>query len=267
LYGNPAGYERYMGRWSMALAPTFLRFACSCEPGALLDMGCGTGSLMRTAARCFPRARLIGMDPVASYLRHARATVAPERADFVVGFVEQMPFADGMFDCCLSLLLLQEIREREPALREMRRVTRDGGIVAACQWDFGHGMPMSLAIREVLSAVAPDVYERLSKRQATAFTSEAELRQHWEAAGLADVETARLATTLAYASFDDLWQPLLSGSTPVTAAVAALPSDARDEVHRRLRKRFLGDRPDNAFSLRAEAFAVRGRCVHPARDQ
>jgi ubiquinone/menaquinone biosynthesis C-methylase UbiE len=248
-----------MGRWSMALAPTFLRFACSCEPGALLDMGCGTGSLMRTAARCFPRARLIGMDPVASYLRHARATVAPERADFVVGFVEQMPFADGMFDCCLSLLLLQEIREREPALREMRRVTRDGGIVAACQWDFGRGMPMSLAIREVLSVVVPDVCERLGRRQSTAFTSEAELRQHWEAAGFADVETTRLVTTLSYASFDDLWQPLLSGSTPVTAAVAALPSDACDEVHRRLRERFLGERPDSSFSLRAEAFAVPGR--------
>ena len=54
------------------------------------------------------------------------------------------------------------------------------------------------------------------------------------------------------------WQPLLSGSTPVTAAVAALPLEARDAVHRRLKERLLGA-DDGAFSLQAEAFAVRGR--------
>jgi ubiquinone/menaquinone biosynthesis C-methylase UbiE len=197
------------------------------------------------------------MDPVPGYLAHARATVEGGRADFVVGLVEQIPFADGVFDCCLSLLLLQEIRDRRLALDEMHRVTGQGGIVAACQWDFRHGMPMSVAIREVLNVVVPDVCEGLGKRQASAFASEAELRQHWQAAGLREVETARLVTTRTYASFDDLWQPLLSGSTPVTAAVAALPLDARHEVHRRLKERLLGR--DGSFSLQAEAFAVRGR--------
>jgi SAM-dependent methyltransferase len=193
-----------------------------------------------------------------------RATVAGGRADFVVGLVEQIPFADGVFDCCLSLLVLQEIRDRELALGEMHRVTGQGGIVAACQWDFRHGMPISVAIREVLNVVVPDVCEGLGKRQASAFASEAELRQHWQAAGLREVETARLVTTRTYASFDDLWQPLLSGSTPVTAAVAALPLDARPEVHRRLRERLLGRSRDGSFSLQAEAFAVRGRAGRQA---
>jgi hypothetical protein len=80
-----------------------------------------------------------------------------------------------------------------------------------------------------------------------------------EAAGPADVETARLAATISYASFDDLWQPLLTGSTPVTAAVAAIQADARDEVRRQLKERLLGKRGDGSFSLQAEAFAVRGR--------
>jgi hypothetical protein len=141
----------------------------------------------------------------------------------------------------------------------MHRVTDQGGIVAACQWDFRHGMPISVTIREVLNIVVPDVCESLGKRQATVFTSEAELHQHWEAAGLTDVETARLVTTLSYASFDDLWQPLLSGSTPVTAAVAALPPEAREEVHRGLAKRLVGESHNGSFSLQAEAFAVRGR--------
>jgi hypothetical protein len=74
-----------------------------------------------------------------------------------------------------------------------------------------------------------------------------------EAAGPADVETAHLAATISYASFDDLWQPLLSGSTPVTAAVAALPPAAREQMHRRLAERFLGESHNGSFSLQAEA--------------
>ena len=259
LYGNPAGYEGYMGRWSMALAPSFVRFACSHEPNSLLDLGCGTGSLIRAAAQSFPRARLVGMDPVPDYLAYPRATVERGRATFVVGLVEQIPFADGVFDCCLSLLLLQEIQDRELALSEMRRVTGRGGIVAACQWDFRHGMPMLAAIGEVLHEVSPEVYESLGTRQTSPFTSEAELRRYWKAAGLADVETARLVTTRPYTSFDYLWQPLLSGSTPVSAAVATLPQEVRDEVHWRLRERILGESRDESFTLRAEAFAIRGR--------
>ena len=78
-------------------------------------------------------------------------------------------------------------------------------------------------------------------------------------AGLDDIETARLVATLSYASFGDLWQPLRSGSTPVTAVVAALPLDACDEVHRRLAEGLFGKSRDGSCSLKAEAFAVRGR--------
>jgi len=126
LYSNPAAYESYMGRWNMTLAPAFLRFACSREPSALLDIGCGTGSLLRAAAASFPQTRLVGVDAVPDYLVHARGAMASGQAQLIAGLVEQMPFADGIFDCCLSLLLLQEIRERGPALHEMRRVTPAG---------------------------------------------------------------------------------------------------------------------------------------------
>jgi SAM-dependent methyltransferase len=201
------------------------------------------------------------MDAVPDYLVHAKGTMVSGQAQFIAGLVEQMPFADGIFDGCLSLLLLQEIRERGPALHEMRRVTLPGAVVAACQWDFDHGMPLSTAIRDALQAVAPDMGENLGKRQSGAFASEAELQEHWEGAGFAEVATTRLVVTLSYASFDDLWQPLLSGSTPVTAAVAALPPEAREQVRRRLRERLVGAGRDGGFSLRAAAFAVRGRSI------
>lgn len=258
MYSNPAGYESYMGRWSARLAPSFLRFACAEEPRFMLDVGCGTGSLIRAAATSFSRSRLAGLDPYGPYLVHARATMSAGRAQFVTGRIEALPFADGTYDHCLSLLVLQEIRDRARAMSEMRRVTRHGGIVATCQWDFGEGMPMIAAVREAVKAIAPSHYDS-NCGTGNAFTSLIELRRQWSSAGLEDIETARLGVTLSYASFVDFWSPLLSGSTAMTTLVATLPSDAREAVRRRLKETIVGGSRDRSFSLTAQAFAIRGR--------
>jgi SAM-dependent methyltransferase len=172
---------------------------------------------------------------------------------------EALPFVTGTFDHCVSLLVLQEIRDRARALDEARRVTRRGGIVAACQWDFGRGMALVAALREAVEAVAPEACRAATDGQPRAFASEAELRAAWEAAGLASVETARLAVTLSYGGFAELWRPLLGASTPMSALVASLPPAAREAVRRRLRGTMLGGRGDGPLVLEAEAFAVRGR--------
>jgi SAM-dependent methyltransferase len=263
VYGNPAGYEGYMGRWSAALAPSFLRFARVGRPEAVLDVGCGTGSLLRAAADAFPAARLVGLDPVPAYLAHARSTMQRGRR---AGLAEALPVVDAAFDCCLSLLVLQEIRDRARALGEMRRVTRSGGTIAACQWDFGRGMPVLAALWRALEAVAPEACRALDGGPARAFASAAELRRHWEAAGLVEVETGRVAATLSYGNFAELWRPLLGGSTPTTALLGPLSPEGREAVRRRLRREIAGGRDDDPFVLAAEAFVVRGRVAGATRS-
>ena len=258
LYSNPAGYESYMGRWSAGLAPCFLRFACSEEPRFVLDVGCGTGSLIRAAATSFPCARLVGLDPCFPYLVFARTTADAGHVELVAGRMEALPFADGTCDHCLSLLVLQDIRDRARAMSEMRRVTRRGGIVAACQWDFGDGMPMIAAVREAVKAIAPSHYESGSSTR-NAFTSLAELHQQWSSAGLEAIESTRLSVALSYTNFADFWLPLLSGSTAMTTLVASLPADAREAVRYRLKDTIAGGSRDRSFSLTAQAFAIRGR--------
>jgi hypothetical protein len=152
--------------------------------------------------------------------------------------------------------VLQEIRDRAAALREMHRVTRRNGIVAACQWDFDQGMPMTAALREAFAAVAPDVAEAGS---APGFRSLAELEDAWGAVGFEGIESARLTVTLSYEGFSDLWSPILSGPTPATALIAALPSDTREAVGRKLMEILPGARGGRPFSLTAHAFAIRGR--------
>lgn len=259
MYTNPGGYDAYMGRWSAVLAPAFLKFACVRRPASILDIGCGTGSLLRAAAESWPTSRLIGLDPVPAFIRHAQCTIASDRTEFIAGAAEALPFADQAFECCLSLLVLQDIENRELALSEMRRVTRGDGIIAACQWDFDRGMPIIAALRDALEIAAPGVCEARNPGAVHAFSSEAELSQCWQGADLRDVETSRIAVTLTYPSFTDLWQPLLSGSTPMTSLVVSLSSRARDEVRRILRRKFAVSGGDAPFAITSEALAVRGR--------
>ena len=236
-----------------------LRFACRDSPRSLLDLGCGTGNLLRAAAEAFPRSSLFGIDLCVPFVDRARATTGPPFPNYAIGRTEELPFADNVFHHCLSLLLLQEIQDRAAALREMHRVTQEKGIVAACQWDFENGMPMIAALREALVAVAPAMHDCARSGSARAFTGLQELETAWRSAGLEDVETARIPVTLSYVNFADLWSPVLAGSTPTTALVAALPGKTREAVGRKLYKIIPAAHHGCAFSLTAHAFAIRGR--------
>jgi hypothetical protein len=86
--------------------------------------------------------------------------------------------------------------------------------------------------------------------------SPAELRELWEAAGLATVVTAEMVVEASYQGFDDLWQPFTQGVGPAGAFCVSLEPERREalrEAYRRLLA--AGDEP---FSLKARAWFVRG---------
>jgi ubiquinone/menaquinone biosynthesis C-methylase UbiE len=260
MYSNPEAYEAYMGRWSAALAPAFLDFALAdASPVAVLDLGCGPGSLLRAAARRLAGARLVGLDPTADYLEHARTALGVRPVALVTAIAERLPFAGNVFDACLSLLVLQEFADRAAALGELHRVTRRGGIVAGAQWAFADGMPVTTAMRSALAEVAVHCCAALDAGPSRPFQDEEELRRHWESAGLVEVETTRLTAVQKYGGFDELWTPLLSGPTPASAAIASLPSAQLETVRIRLAASLGLGGPDRPFSLTARALAVRGR--------
>jgi ubiquinone/menaquinone biosynthesis C-methylase UbiE len=257
-YGDAAGYDAYMGSWSRALAPLLLDFAVPRRPVSLLDIGCGTGNLLAAAAGLFPEARLVGVDPSAALLRKARARVELAGAELLDGAAEGLPFPDADFDGCLSLLVLQEFADRFGTLREMRRVTRPGGVVAACQWDFAR-MPVIAALVDAIAAIDPDMSERLATRSPTLLNDEAELVAAWTGAGFGDVTAVRVAVVRRYRDFDDLWTSLLGGSTPSTLILAALPANERETVRMRMQARFHVASPGIELAVTAEALMVRGR--------
>jgi ubiquinone/menaquinone biosynthesis C-methylase UbiE len=253
-YANPAAYERFMGRWSARLAPSFLRFAQVRDDQHVLDVGCGTGVLSRAIISFGAAVKVTGVDPSAEYLAFAARGVRGDRARFQIGSAEALPFADGTFDAALAMLVLQDFDEPARAVREMARVTRPEGVVAACIWDFEHGLPMLSLLRQAAAALAPDEAHRSRRHNAGL----EELGTLWREFGLQEALTETFEIGMAFASFDDYWQPVLGRSTPTSAMVARVDGQTGGALAGLLRDKIGGTQPDGSFVLPARAFAVRG---------
>src|SRR5262245_43068623 len=129
-----------MGRYSTPLAVPFADFAALPPDGRILDVGCGTGALTTELARRAGPGRVTAVDPSEDYVAALRARhpgVAVVRAS-----AEELPFEGGAFAATLAQLVVNVMDDPVAGLREMARVTRARGVVAACVWDFTDGGPI-----------------------------------------------------------------------------------------------------------------------------
>ena len=120
----------------------FLSFAGIRAGMRVLDVGCGTGVVTRDiAARVGFRGAAVGVDPSRALLgvarRRARADGARGRLTFRAGDGLALPFPRASFDAALAVTVLLHVPAGDEILREMIRVTRSGGRVAALDQDFG----------------------------------------------------------------------------------------------------------------------------------
>ena len=130
-------YDRFMGRYSVPLAPLFAEFAKVDAGQKVLDVGCGPGALTSELVRRLGPSSVVAVDPSATFV-----TAARERHPEIVvrqGAAERLPFDDGAFDAALAQLVVHFMTDPIVGLGEMGRVTRQGGSVAACVWDHAGG--------------------------------------------------------------------------------------------------------------------------------
>ncbi|HEX9115791.1 MAG TPA: class I SAM-dependent methyltransferase [Anaerolineae bacterium] len=99
--------------------------AAQARPQVLLDIGCGTGRLLRCAARRWPEAQLIGVDPAPGMVRVA-SRLLPQ-ATFQSGPAEQLPLPDASVDVAMSTMSFHHWQSQVAGLREIARVLRSGG--------------------------------------------------------------------------------------------------------------------------------------------
>ncbi len=136
-------YDRFMGRYSTLLAPQMADFGGVAAGQRVVDVGCGPGALIAELVPRVGESSVSAVDPSPPFVAAARARfpgVMVEEAP-----AEALPFADDDFDAALAQLVVHFMADPVAGLREMARVTRPGGVVAACVWDLAGGRaPLSL---------------------------------------------------------------------------------------------------------------------------
>jgi ubiquinone/menaquinone biosynthesis C-methylase UbiE len=250
VFTGPAdSYDRFMGKYSGRLAPLFCEFA-RVEPAMrVLDVGCGPGALVAELVRRVGARNVTAVDPAEQFVAAAKARnpgVGIDRAS-----AEELPFPDDEFAAALAQLVVHFMSDPVAGLREMRRVTRRGGGVAACVWDHGGGEgPLSPFWHAVhaLDPSAPDESRMAGARRG-------HLTELFEEAEIEDVEEASLAVSVLHATFEEWWEPFTFGVGPAGAYLAALDAERQNEVREQCRGA-LGSGP---VTITARAWAARGR--------
>ncbi|KAF4186721.1 hypothetical protein CNMCM7927_005108 [Aspergillus lentulus] len=105
----------------------------------ILDIGCGPGTITVDLARLVPQGHITGLELSPSVLEQARSLAADNAISnitFLSADANALPFPEGTFDLVLCHQVLQHVRDPVHILREMRRVTKEGGLVAARESDY-----------------------------------------------------------------------------------------------------------------------------------
>jgi SAM-dependent methyltransferase len=187
------------------------------------------------------------VDPSEAYVAAAAARLPG--VDVRVGSAEALPYADDGFDAALAQLVVHFMGDPVAGLREMARVTKAGGVVAASVWDNAGGAgPLSPLWR-----AAQDLDPTVRDESGGAGAREGHLAALAREAGLERVEASRVTVEVAFETFDEWWEPFTLGVGSGGSYVQGLEEPRREALRARLAAE-LGPGP---FSVAASAWCVR----------
>jgi SAM-dependent methyltransferase len=244
-------YDRFMGRYSQTLAPRFARFARIRPPQQVVDVGCGPGALTLELVRMLGAESVCAVDPSQTFLAALRAH--SDGIDARHGTAEKLPLPDRAFDAALAQLVVHFMDDPVAGLREMARVTKPQGIVAACVWDHAGGRgPLSL-----FWEAAHDLDDDLQDESGLAGARAGHLAELFDAAGLHEIEDELITVEVEHASFDEWWAPFLLGVGPAGRYVEQLGPERQLQLREGCRQRT----GDAGPKVSAGAWAVRARAA------
>lgn len=254
---NPAAYQKMMGRWSELLAAKLLQTLPSLPTGKILDVGCGTGSLIAPLLKVQGITQIHGIDYSANYVAAAKERFSGDR--HVV--IEQadacsLPFEDNTFDAVYSLLVLKFVSDPAQTIREMARVVRPGGNVIAVVWYVYGGFLQHRLFWDIAALVLPECTLLREKALWLPVTKAKELKPAFEAIGLKNTVPFELSIRIEFDNFDDYWNPLEGGDGLAGQFVSSLSASKRDLLRQAIRNSYIAGRSDGPRSLVATAVAV-----------
>ena len=217
-------YDRFMGRYSAPLAPLFAEFGGVAAGQLVLDVGCGPGALTAELLARLGADSVRAVDPSESFVAAIRDRYQAVRVDQAAA--EELPFEGGEFDAALAQLVVHFMADPVAGLREMARVTRHHGVVAACVWDHAGGRgPLSL-VWDAARELDPDVDDE----SRLAGARQGHLAELLGAAGLREITESLLTVEVEHPSFEEWWEPFTLGVGPAGSYVRRLDSKRRDRL-------------------------------------
>jgi SAM-dependent methyltransferase len=237
-----------MGRYSSELSPQMADLAGVKEGQRVLDVGSGPGALTEELVRRVGADRVAAIDPSPSFV----AAVAERYGgvDARQGSAETLPYENQSFDVAIAQLVVHFMNDPLAGLREMRRVTRSGGVVAACVWDHAARRSPIGPFWDAAHRFDPDLDDEADLPGAR----QGHLADLFETAGLREITQRTLTVSVEHAAFDDWWEPFTLGVGPAGKYVASLEDERRHQI-RDLAREALGPGP---FRISGHAWAVRG---------
>jgi SAM-dependent methyltransferase len=241
-------YWRFIGRYSEMLAEQLADFA-SVEPGhTALDVGCGPGALTRVLVDRLGEAQVAAIDPSRPFVEAARARLPG--VDIREATAEHLPFESHTFDLALAELVVHFMSDPVAGITEMARVTRPGGTIAACVWDYASDTGALSPFWKVARALEPGIDDE----SGLAGVREGHLAELFELAGLHDIRSDSLTVHAEFSGFDEWWEPFTLGVGPAGSYVAGLCSEARQRLQDACRQAM----PKGSFTISARAWAAIG---------
>ncbi|GAA2009998.1 class I SAM-dependent methyltransferase [Microbacterium ulmi] len=241
-------YDRFMGRYSAPLAVLFADWVGISPGDRVLDVGCGPGALTCVLVQRAGAASVAAVDPAEAFVAAVRTRLSG--IDARQAYAEALPFPDDAFDATLAELVVHFMTDAAAGVAEMARVTRRGGVVAACVWDFEHDRaphsPFLRAVREVKG-------EASAARRAG--TRGGDLTRLLTGAGCVDVDETALTVSVDYRGFDEWWSVHTLGIGSSAQQLDGL--DANDVERVRVRAREIVG--DGTLTVPGTAWAARGR--------
>jgi SAM-dependent methyltransferase/GNAT superfamily N-acetyltransferase len=222
-------YLRFMGQYSEPLAVQFADLAGVGPGQRVLDVGCGPGALTAELVRRTGAASVSAVEPSASFAAAVRERLPG--VDIRQAPAERLPYPADTFDTALAQLVVHFMTDPVQGLREMARVTRPGGVVAACVWDHAGGRGPLTAFWSAARELDPDA----DNESGLAGVREGHLALLYAQAGLDQAQATSLSIHVRHAGFEQWWERFTLGVGPAGAYVAALTPQRRAELRERCR--------------------------------
>lgn len=256
IWDSGSAYELWVGRWSRLIAEKFIHWLAISSGKIWGDVGCGTGALVECILSSADPANVLGVDRSDAYISEARNRVRDSRARLEVGDACALTWAPATCDVTVSGLVLNFVPDSDAMVKEMVRVTRPGGRVAAYVWDYAGGMQMIRHFWDVaLELNRSD--SRLDQAERFPLCQPDPLQQLFQRGGLNSVSVSAIDVTTVFSDFDDYWMPFLGKQGAAPTYLASLPGDSRDRIRDILKARLIAT-ADGSIAMTARAWAVQG---------